>query len=196
MRRSIQQIQQVVLLSQKLVNLLLQGRQVKFVFRIQHLVGRKVAAHILAQHLIRAPIPIGAQHSFADVGIVPDSMVDSTGAAGRSHSRNIALRTRAAKGSSQHAVQIFRQAADRCIGNHFVSRQTAENLLHSRQADELLVLVQNSADSRIRHVILAIFCRSSNRRRISTKNFVLSRFSLRVFCSNTSHVYILLSNII
>ena len=93
MRRSIQQIQQVVLLSQKLVNLLLQGRQVKFVFRIQHLVGRKVAAHILAQHLVRAPIPIGAQHSFANVGIVPDSMVDSTGAAGRSHSRNIALRT-------------------------------------------------------------------------------------------------------
>ena len=184
-RRSVQQIQQVILLSKQLVNLFLQSRQVELIVFVQHFIGGEIAAHILAQHFVCTPVPIGAEHGITVIGVVPDSMVDSTGAACGCNCGNVAFRTGVAEGSSQYAVQIFRQTADRCVSNHFVSGKTAENLFYSRQADELFILVQNSADGSVGNGILAVFGSSCHCSSVSTENFILGRFTLSVFCSNT-----------
>ena len=117
MRRSIQQIQQVVLLCQQLVNLLLQGRQIEFIIFVQHFIGGEFAAHIVAQHLISAPIPVGAQSSLALVQIVPNSMVNSAGTTSGSYSSYITFRAGVAKGSGQHAIQIFGQTTNGCVSD-------------------------------------------------------------------------------
>ena len=184
-RRSIQQIQQVILLSEQLVNLFLQSRQVELVVFVQHFIGGEIAAHILAQHLVSAPVPVGAEHGITVIGVVPDSMMDSTGAACSCNCGNVAFRTGVAESGSQYAVKIFRQTADRCVSNHFVGGKTAENLLYGRQADELFILVQNSADGSVGNGILAVFGSSCHCSSVSTENFILGRFSLSVFCSNT-----------
>ena len=185
MSRSIQQIQQVVLLCQQLVNLGLQGRQIEFIVFVQHFIGSEFAAHVVAQYLIGTPIPIGAQSSFALVQIVPNGMVDSTGAASSCNCGNIAIRAGIAKGSGQHAIKIFRQAADGCISDQFVGLQATVYLFYGGQAHQLFILVQNSADGSVGYSILAKFSSSCYRSCVSTENFVLGSLALSMFCSNT-----------
>ena len=187
MCRSVQQIQQVILLGQQLINLSLQSRQIEFIVFVQHLIGSEFAAHIVAQHLVSAPIPVGAQSSLALVQIVPNSMVNSAGTTSGSYSSNITFRAGVAKGSGQHAVQIFRQATDGCISNQFVGLQATIYLFHSGQAHELFILVQNSADGSVSYGVLAVFSSSCYRSSVSTKNFVLGSLALCMFCSNTHY---------
>lgn len=88
----------------------LTGSQVEFVVRRGHGIGGQVPVHVFTDLVVGTPVPGRGQDGIPGFRIVPDCMVDGTGAAGRGDGCGESFRTGLAEAGVLDQFQVFRQS--------------------------------------------------------------------------------------
>ena len=171
MGRRIDNQQDPVLFGQDFPYLLFTASQVEFVVFRHHGIGIQMAVHIFADILVSAPVPFRSQNGIPGFGIVPHSMVDGTGTAGRGNG----FRPGLAEAGVLHQLQVFGQAHDGGIPEVFIVFQAPIDFAHSGQHHKIFVVIQDAADGGIDDIFLTDFADPFLGSFTGTKDAVLGR---------------------
>ena len=190
--RSVDNQQQGILLGQKLLHLLCQGSQIIVLVLVKELVGSQAAALLLAQYIVGTPEPIRGQYLITNLRIVHNSVMNRTSTTCSSYGCQIALWLVVSKGQVNNGIQISWQTSNWCISNSISNRQIVKNLLHSRNAGQLLILAHNSTNGSIGNSLSTMLLDSLTASSAGTKDNINKLLTYTIGCNLRTHIYCLL----
>ena len=167
----------------------LTGSQVEFVIRRGHGIGGQVPVHVFTDLVVGTPVPGRGQDGIPGFRIVPDCMVDGTGAAGRGDSCGESFRTGLAEAGVLDQFQVFRQSHDGSVLEVFRIFQSTEYVADCGQHHKVFIVVQDASDGGVDHCICADFTDPFLGGFTGPENTVLGRFCLflRMRCYTAVH---------
>ena len=99
------------------------------------------------------------------------------GPAGRGYGLDVAFRAAFAEHMVDRRVKIIWQTGNRRIVDDFRHRHAAENLFDGRQANQLFLIVKQSADRRVGDLVFAELGDGFDCQCIGAKNFIGGKFA-------------------